>query len=118
MYINGTIYTKVDINATDMIEEICKNAGIIDSCGRVVIHPEKDDKTGKDVIAVYDLDIFDKSQRRVLYDKPFDVEYAQVLSQLWTMTHEYEKLKNADIDGSEDYQTAQHLGLRRRQSEK
>ncbi len=110
MDLNGTIYTTVSVDTYDIIKGLCKSVGVIDKTDTVVAHLED----GK--IVEYSLDIFDKTERRVLYDQPFDVQYAATLLSLFEQTRAYLRLSEenkVDSDNNDDYRTAYMLELRR-----
>ena len=113
MDLNGTIYTNVSVETYDVIKELCRSIGIIDKSDSVVVHIED----GK--IVEYSLDIFDQTERRVLYDQPFDVKYATTLLSLFIQTREYLHLPDEVTDkvnyDNGDYRTAYRLELKRKQ---
>lgn len=114
MYVNGVIYTNVNVSTFDVIENLCKEAGLLTRDGLARVEDGK--------IVMYWLDIFDKTQKTVIYDKPFDVKYAATLISLYEQTKEflrlYEKEKkeieyNYAFNTDSDYKTAYRLELKR-----
>ena len=108
MDLNGMIYTKVDVDTFQVIQRLGQDIGVIDHSGHICGYIEGDE------IATYELDIFDKSERHVLYNQPFDVQFAKTVMSLYQQTQAYLKLKAEDIRKSTDYKTAYKLQIGRR----
>ncbi len=114
MYVNATIFRGVNVNTFDIIKGLCEEAGLLTRDGLARVEDGK--------IVVYWLDSFDKTQKTVIYDKPFDVKYAATLISLYEQTKEflslYEKEKkeieyNNAFNTDSDYKTAYRLELKR-----
>ena len=107
MDLRGTIYTSVDVDTFYIIQKLCQEIGVVDKLGKICVHIE-----GNEIVE-YKLDIFDKSERKVLYDQPFDVQYAMTLISLYKQTCRYLALKESEVKKSDDYQTAFKLDIRK-----
>ena len=116
MYINGEVYTKFSVESFDLIKQLCEEIGVLEKDGTVA-------KIEKDQIVTYELDIFDKTNRVILYDKPYDVKLASTLINLYEQAKEYVDLpegyredaekRNSYRDSNYDYKTAYRLQLKR-----
>lgn len=116
MITDGRVFTQVDVDAAKCIEKMCQEIGVVDKCGNTI--GELDD--GK-IFARYE-DEYGIRREYLLYDKPFDVEYAAILINLYKKTCEYQRLldesyergKNGkDLDKTGDYKIAYRLELMR-----
>ncbi len=116
MYINGNVYTKFSVESFDLIKQLCEEIGVLEKDGTVA-------KIEKDQIVTYELDIFDKTNRVILYDKPYDVKLASTLINLYEQAKEYVDLPAGYREDAEkrnsyrcsdyDYRTAYKLQLKR-----
>lgn len=108
------MFTQVYVDAYKCIEKMCQEIGVVDECGNCIGVLDN----GK-IFARYD-DEYGISREYLLYDKPFDVEYAAILINLYKKTCEYQRLldesyergKNGkDLDKTGDYRIARRLEL-------
>ena len=99
-------YNKINIDSYEIIQKLCQCIGVVDNRGNVCAHLE-DNK-----IVSYEVSIYGEIVKHVLYDQPFDVQYANTLIKLYEKTCEYLILEDTDKEQSSDYKTAYRLELK------
>ena len=111
MNVKGKIYTEVSVEPYEVIKKMCQSIDVVDIYGNLVAE-RKDDK-----IVTYWYNDSDEWRSTVLYDYPFDVEYAGALITLYKKTCEFlelseeEKKEICTYEG--DYRTACKLKVRK-----
>lgn len=109
MKINGTFCGEFDVDSFAVITELCQILGVVDEEGDLVA-TLKDKK-----IVKYSYDKWGKRHTKVLYDQPYDVQYASSLMRVYELSNNYLKLLPYMKDrnnGTNDYQTATKLKIR------
>ena len=112
MKVEGIIYAECDVNSYEAIKVLCQTAGLVSERGYLITEVID----GK--VIVYKLDGRNEEYTEVLYDQPFDVEYASTLIKLYQQTKDYLNLPKETLDSitgyNGDYQIACKLKIRRK----
>lgn len=112
MKITGTIKTEFDVESLDVIKSLCQVIGVVDENGKLVAKLNNDNK----IVKCW-FDEWDGKHTLVLYDKPFDVQYASALIKLYELSNNYlmleEHIKNRK-EATSDYQTVSRLKIRKK----
>jgi len=109
MEIEGAIFTKVDVEPIKFIIKMCQEIGIVNEYGEMVAKL-------KDGMIVRRDNMFESEY--MLYDQPFDVNYATLLMNLYEQTCKYrnlpQEIHNKTNGCFGDYRTAYKLELVRK----
>ena len=112
MEIDGTVFTKVDVETVKFITKMCREIGIVNEHG-TMIGRLKDSK-----VFAHEVDMYGIEHETMLYDQPFDVNYATILMNLYEQTYNYLNLPKEIHDKANrcfgDYRTAYKLELVRK----
>lgn len=110
MKLKGIIHTEVEVESFSVIKSLCQAIGVVDDSGRLIAEV----RMGK--IVNIELNEFGNKHINVLYDQPFDVNYASTLMKLYELSNNYlllsEYMENR-TDGCTDYQTVNRLKLKK-----
>lgn len=112
MKVKGTIYTEFDVDSYEAIRKLCETVGLVSERGNLITEVIDGE------VIVYRLDGRNEEYTEVLYDQPFDVEYASTLIKLYQQTKDYLKLPEETLDSitgyNGDYRTVYKLKIRKR----
>lgn len=73
MEIDGIVFTKVDVETAKFITKMCRKIGIVNKYGTMIGRL----KDGK--VFAHEVDMYGIENEIMLYDQPFDVNYATIL---------------------------------------
>ena len=115
MKVKGTISTEFDVEAFDVITNLCQIIGVVDENGNLVAKQENNR------IIKHWLDEWNDKHTEVLYNQPFDIKYASTLIKLYELSSNYLMLsgyiENRTDGRTEDYQTVGKLKIRKKLEE-
>lgn len=115
MKVKGTISTEFDVEAFDVITNLCQIIGVVDENGNLVAKQENNR------IIKHWFDEWNDKHTEVLYNQPFDIKYASTLIKLYELSSNYLMLsgyiENRTDGRTEDYQTVGKLKIRKKLEE-
>lgn len=116
MKIKGTIYTEVEVDSFSVITDLCQTIGVVDENGVLQA------KLMNDKILKISTNEFGNKRFEVLYEKPFDVQYAASLMRLYELSSNYlllsDYMRKREDGQTEDYQTVKSLKLEKSKNKK
>ena len=116
MKMKGTIYNEFEVEAFDAITVLCQTIGVVDKNGALIA-----ELNGNKIVRHW-VDERKIKRTEVLYDQPFDVQYAAAYIKIYELSKNYLTLsgyiKNRTNGCTDDYQTASRLRLEKKKEQK